>query len=72
MKGIACDGSWQHRSGSLQDGAVICDGTIQIVDGVGGSSMLPPLTYSEANTILAAVLGLWALVFGLRQIRRLF
>lgn len=66
MELIACtNGEWQHA----QDGAAICTGTLQNV-AAGGPLGLPPLTYDEADAILMAVIGLFVVVFIVRQIAR--
>jgi hypothetical protein len=67
MNLVACDGSWQQ----LPSGEAICNGTLQVVMG-GGPFGLPPITYAEANILLAAIATLWAGVFCLRQCRRIF
>ncbi len=66
MELIACDGTWQQA----QDNTVLCDGTLQVVVG-GGPFGLPPMTYSDANTLLLAIGSVWASVFLIRQARRL-
>lgn len=70
MELIACDGTWIHRNGPLQDGGILCDGTLQVVVG-GGPFGLPPMTYADANALLLAIGGVWAAVFMIRQARRL-
>lgn len=65
MNLVACDGAWQHSP----SGEVVCSGTLQIVMG-GGPFGLPPITYAEANLLLGAIASLWALVWGLRTLRR--
>lgn len=68
MELIACtNGQWQQA----QDGAAICTGTLQNVPG-GGPFGLPPMTYADANMLLASIDTLWAAVWIVRQARRLF
>lgn len=71
MNLIACDGTWIHQNGLLENGAVLCDGTLQVVVG-GGPFGLPPMTYADANLMLGAIGTLWAAIFVLRQARKLF
>ncbi|MCQ6263079.1 hypothetical protein MLD55_14150 [Alcanivorax sp. MM125-6] len=66
MELIACDGEWQQGP----DGSAICAGTLQNVPG-GGPFGLPPITYADANLLLAAIGGVWVSVFIIRQARRL-
>ena len=66
MELIACDGTWQQA----QDNSVLCNGTLQVVAG-GGPFGLPPMTYADANMLLAAIGGVWVSVFMIRQARRL-
>lgn len=64
MSLIACrEGEWQQAP----DGAALCTGTLEIVAETGPFG-LPPLTYEEANTLLGAVLLLFATVWGIKRL----
>lgn len=67
MNLAACEGTWQQT----ETGAVLCQGTLQIVVS-GGPFGLPPISYTDANLLLTGIGVLWASVFAIRQIRRLF
>lgn len=61
---IACDGQWQQD----QQGYIQCLGTLQNVEQV--EPFLPALTYTDANLLLGAVGGIFALVWMIRQMGR--
>lgn len=65
MNLAACNGDWLQA----ETGAVICDGVLQVVVG-GGPFGLPPITYSDANALLAAMAAVLATVWGLGVLRR--
>ena len=67
MNLVACSGDWQAGS----NGEPVCQGTLQIVADFNPSG-LPSITYAEANILLGAVVVLFATVWGLRQLRRVF
>lgn len=62
MTNLQCD-QWQIDP----DGTVKCLG--QVAEAVG---LLPPLTESEANQLIVAVIGLFVTVFILRTVRKVF
>ncbi|MFT0140688.1 hypothetical protein ACEK07_45185 [Alcanivoracaceae bacterium MT1] len=62
MEMIVCNGQWQQA----QDGAVYCLGTLEMAS--VGSFGLPALTYGEANAILGAAVGLYAVVWVFRTL----
>ena len=65
MKLIACiNGEWQQAS----DGAALCTGTLQNVDGVPLS--LPPLTYEEALYLIGLAFSVFAVAATFKWLRR--
>ena len=62
MTNLQCD-QWQIDP----DGTVKCIG--QAAEMVG---LLPPITESEANQLILAVIGLFVTVFILRTVRKVF
>lgn len=61
---VICEGQWTQVAG-----APSCDGVLTSVSvNELPVSWLPALTYGEANTILAAIAALWALVWVYRQL----
>lgn len=67
MSLLACDGNWQQGS----NGAVFCYGTLEEVT-AGSLSSFPPMTYEDANMLLAAIGAVYASIWIFRQVRRLF
>ncbi|MEO1902141.1 MAG: hypothetical protein ABGX87_10345 [Alcanivorax sp.] len=65
MELIACtEGEWQQAA----DGAAICTGTLQNVDGV--PLTLPPLTYADATLILGLAGAAFAVAATFKWLRR--
>jgi len=64
---VACSGDWLAGS----NGEPICQGMLQIVTD-GNLSGFPEITYAQANILLGSVVLLFATVWGLRQLRRVF
>lgn len=62
MTNLQCD-QWQIDP----DGTVKCLGQVSEVVG-----LFPPLTLTEANALIVAIVGLFVLVLKLRILRKLF
>lgn len=67
MSLLACDGNWQQG----YDGQVFCYGTLEEVS-ANSLTSLPPLTYEDADMLLALIGAVYASIWVFRQIRRLF
>lgn len=65
MNLAACNGDWLQGA----NGELLCDGVVQVVVG-GGPFGLPPITYSDANALLAAMASVLATVWGLAVLKR--